>query len=146
MHGRLFPGADNLLFKSCVLLFLIYAPHQYFTHYGSAYVQLKRHSNFNNMVIVSKVSFFFTPCITGAVAIGPLVGIGPEALRFRCSDLTNLFSYESTKKMLFLARIGANVRNNVPIHIRNLGRKMFSKNIQDLLLRILIDEKDYILR
>jgi hypothetical protein len=32
------------------LLFLIYAPHQYFTQYVSAYVQLKRHSNFNNVV------------------------------------------------------------------------------------------------
>jgi hypothetical protein len=67
MHGRLFPGADNLLFKryfnSKGLLFLIYASHQYFTHYGSAYVQLKRHSNFNNMVDFYRSPFFYTGCI-----------------------------------------------------------------------------------
>jgi hypothetical protein len=50
------------------LLFLIYAPHQYFTHYGSAYVQLKRHSNFNNTWLISKGLFFFdTPCIEGYI-------------------------------------------------------------------------------
>jgi hypothetical protein len=42
MHGRLFPGADNLAGLNVIsiskgLLFLIYARHQYFTHYGSAY-------------------------------------------------------------------------------------------------------------
>ena len=45
MHGRLSQEQTifclNVISNSKGLLFLIYAPHQYFTHYGSAYVQLK---------------------------------------------------------------------------------------------------------
>ena len=51
------------------------------------------------------------------------------------------YSRTNQQKNAF-SRIGAKVWNNVPLYVRNLGRKMFSKKIYDLLLRILINEKD----
>jgi hypothetical protein len=41
--------------------------HQYFTHHGSAYVQLKRHSNFFNMLDFQRSPFFYTPCSLGTI-------------------------------------------------------------------------------
>jgi hypothetical protein len=53
----------NVISNSKGLLFLIYAPHQYFTHYGSAYVQLKGIQILTICLISKGLLFFDTPCI-----------------------------------------------------------------------------------
>ena len=49
----------NVISISKGLLFLIYAPHQYFTHHGSAYVQLKS-IQILTIWLISKGLLFFT--------------------------------------------------------------------------------------
>ena len=67
MHGRLSQEQTifclNVISNSKGLLFLIYAPHQYFTHYGSAYVQLKGIQILTICLISKGLLFFYTPCI-----------------------------------------------------------------------------------
>jgi hypothetical protein len=52
-------------------LYTLYALHQNFTHHGSAYVQLKRHSNFNNICLISKglLPFFLYTSIRNIVLV-----------------------------------------------------------------------------
>jgi hypothetical protein len=52
----------NVISNSKGLLFLIYAPYQYFTHYGSAYVQLKSIQILTICLISKGLLFLYTPC------------------------------------------------------------------------------------